>query len=188
MENTRIKKGIKFLLLRQTKLSLLIRKRKLFVSSFTKNYNSLNPQDIKPHFKTHKDTENWLNGVFDDEQKYFQDASHPMNWINMTQDGNLVGFVIFEEWNKDPTIWHARQMAILPELWRHHYGSSLVRSIETLEPGIKKIIADTRKLNPSSVPFATSHGCKILDKPHDPELSPQEKYMGLEWTKIDSKN
>ncbi|MBI2707584.1 MAG: GNAT family N-acetyltransferase [Proteobacteria bacterium] len=160
------------------------RDKEIFVDSFDENYSALTPSDIKPHFKTRNNVKDWLSNVFNDEQKDFLQAKHPTHWINLTKDGQGIGFAIFEQWGHQSATWHIRQMAILPDEQRHGYGKALAFSILGVQPEITKLIADTRKANPKGRPFFKTVGFKELEKPHDPELDPQEKYVGLEWTKV----
>jgi len=155
--------------------------KKIFIDSFADNYSVLKPEQIKPHFKSPEDVKDWLGNVFDEEMADFRKSTHPMHWINITKNGSVIGFALFEEWKGTPQTWHLRQLAILPSEQRHHYGKSLVWSINYLKKDISMIIADTRKLNPKGRPFFKTLGFKEFDKPHDPELSPQENYIGLEW-------
>jgi ribosomal protein S18 acetylase RimI-like enzyme len=163
----------------ENKLQDLTKKMDLFVPSIMKDYNLLSPQQIDKSFRTQADVINWLRKGFAREWDYFQTAKHPIHWIEIIKNEELIGFALFEQWKEDPSEWHIRQVAILYEEQHRGYGRSLVWSIKQLEKDVSKLVADTRRLNLKARDFFRSLGFNELEKPNDSELN-SEIYLGLE--------
>lgn len=154
--------------------------RKVFLDSFFQNYQSLNPDQIKPHFKSKDDVSEWLKAVYKDEWEYLCTPANKAQLVDLFKNGKLIGFVIIEPWKGDKSTIHLRQMAILSTEQRHGYGAALLKALRKLpEINVKSLVADTRKLNKKALQFYLKNGF-VECTPHDPELN-KEFYTGLEW-------
>ena len=159
--------------------------REVFIKTFDDEYKDIEPQNIKPHFKSRDDVTNWLSDVFEAEHQYFISAKHPMHWITIEKDHEIIGFIMYEQWKNNKDIWHIRQMAILPDEQRKGYGTGLIKSIFTFDNNIKKIIVDTRRTNVKAINFYKKNNFEITKMPHDSELS-KDLYLGLYNDKVES--
>ena len=149
------------------------------------NIKDIEPQNIKPHFKSRDDVTDWLSDVFKAEHQYFISAKHPMHWITIEKDHKIIGFIMYEQWKSNKDIWHIRQMAILPDEQHKGYGTGLIKSIFTFDNNIKKIIVDTRRTNVKAINFYKKNNFEITEMPHDSELS-KDLYLGLYNDKVES--
>ncbi|EKE09740.1 MAG: hypothetical protein ACD_16C00117G0024 [uncultured bacterium] len=157
----------------------------LFVTTFEENYASLEPRQLKPHFKTKTDVTKWLEDTFNEEWKNFQNAAAHNMWFIDVMKGSgkescLIGFAIVEQWKEEVQTLHIRQMAITPEEQRHHYGAATFNVLKNLDGRkVNKIVADTRKLNEKARSFYKKVGFYECET-HDNELS-SKYYTGLKW-------
>lgn len=162
--------------------TLWAERQDLFVSSFKINFQDLSPHKIKSHFTSDHEVMNWLEGSFKKEVQYFQNALHPIYFIDVFKEEKLIGFATVEQWNGELTTLHIRKMGIAPDQASHGYGTALVDVIKNL-PGVEvnRIVADTRKIYERTRRFYRKLGFTEIETPHDPELVSTGDYLGLEW-------
>ena len=139
--------------------------RQVFTSAFWHSYQYIEPQALKPHFKTDQDVQNWLNDAFTDEVdglennfKLPPEQRHEF-YVQAKYKGNVIGIIFFESEKDKPNEVYIRQTAVSVDYQRADIGKHLVFSIiqdPDLLPQAKILHLVVRKRNVDGIKFYES--------------------------------